>query len=65
MAIQPDGSKIRLAFAGTNGRPFKGIGSILLSKGLLTPGEASMGNIKKWLKANPGLAKANMDENPV
>lgn len=64
VAIQPDGSKIRLAFAGTNGRPFKGIGSILLSKGLLTPGEASMGNIKKWLKANPGLAKANMDENP-
>ncbi len=63
VAIQPDGTKVRIAYAGNNGHPFKGIGSILLSKGLLSPSQASMGNIKKWLKENPGLAKANMDEN--
>ena len=63
VAIQPDGSKVRIAYAGNNGHPFKGIGSILLGKGLLNPSQASMGNIKKWLKENPGLAKANMDEN--
>ena len=64
VAIQPDGTRVRIAYAANNGRPFKGIGSILLSKGLLSPSSASMGSIKQWLKDNPGLAKANMDENP-
>ena len=59
----PDGQRLRIAFAESNGRPFKGIGSILLQKGLLEPGQASMGSIKKWLKANPALARPNMDEN--
>ena len=64
VALQPDGSKVRIAYAANNGHPFKGIGSILLSKGLLSPSQVSMGSIKQWLKDNPGLAKANMDENP-
>lgn len=58
-----DDSQIRISFAESNGRPFKGIGSILLNKGLLEPGQASMGSIKKWLKDNPGLAAVNMNEN--
>lgn len=64
VAVQPDGTKVRISYAASNGRPFKGIGSILLGKGLLTPAQASMGSIKQWLKDNPGLAKVNMDENP-
>ena len=48
-----DGERIRIAFAQSNGRPFRGIGSILLSKGLVEAGKASMGSIKKWLKDNP------------
>lgn len=63
VAKMTDGSRQRIAFAGSNGRTFKGIGSILLEKGLLKAGEASMGNIKKWLKANPEEAFANMNEN--
>ncbi len=63
VAKLPDGSKVRIAFASSNGRPFKGIGSILLEKGLLQAGQANMGSIKKWLKANPDKAFANMDEN--
>lgn len=63
VATFPDDSQMRIAFAESNGRPFKGIGSILLGKGLLEPGQASMGSIKKWLKDNPGLAAANMNEN--
>ena len=63
VAHLPDGKDIRIAFAESNGRPFKGIGSILLGKGLLEPGKASMGSIKKWLMENPGLAAANMNEN--
>ncbi|MBQ9235722.1 MAG: MltA domain-containing protein [Alphaproteobacteria bacterium] len=63
VAILPDGERLRIAYAANNGRPFKGIGSILLSKGLLSPSQASMGSIKQWLKDNSGLAKANMEEN--
>ena len=63
LAILPDGNKIRISFAESNGRPFKGIGSILLSKGLLEKGQASMGSIKKWLKSNTGIAEINMNEN--
>jgi membrane-bound lytic murein transglycosylase A len=63
VAHMKDGSDIRIAFADSNGLPFKGIGSILLSKGLLDKGKASMGSIKKWLKDNPGLALVNMNEN--
>ena len=63
VAYMADGNKIRIAYAQNNGRPFKGIGSILLQKGLLEKGQASMGSIKKWLKDNPDLAQSNMDEN--
>jgi len=58
-----DGSKVRIGFADTNGREFKGIGSILLSQKLIEPGKASMGHIKKWLKANGALAQKHMNAN--
>lgn len=58
-----DGNEIRISFRESNGLPFKGIGSILLQKGLIKSGEASMGNIKQWLKNNPEVAIKNMNEN--
>lgn len=58
-----DGSKVRIGYADNNGHSFTGIGSILLSKGLIKPGEASMGKIKQWLKKNGRLALDNMAEN--
>ena len=58
-----DGSEVRIGYADTNGRPFKGIGSILLENGLLKPGQASMGSIKKWLKENPDIASEQMNKN--
>lgn len=58
-----NGQDIRIGYAESNGFPFKGIGSILLGKGLLKSGEASMGNIKKWLEKNGDVAVENMLEN--
>lgn len=63
VAKLPDGNKIRISFAESNGRKFKGIGSILLSKKLIPASQASMGNIKKWLNENFDIAKDNMNEN--
>ncbi len=58
-----NGTQVRIGYADNNGHTFKGIGSILLSKGLIKPGEASMGKIKKWLKQNGQTALENMAEN--
>lgn len=58
-----DGSKVRIGYAENNGHSFTGIGSILLSKGLIKSGEASMGKIKIWLQKNGQLALDNMAEN--
>lgn len=63
VASLDDGTKTRIGFADTNGREFKGIGSILLEHKAIKPGEASMGKIKKWLKANPELAAQYLDQN--
>lgn len=63
VAKLPNGEKLRISFAESNGREFKGIGSILLSKKLIPSGQASMGNIKKWLKENFDTAKDDMNEN--
>lgn len=58
-----DGSKVRIGFADTNGREFRGIGSILLSQKLIDPAQASMGHIKKWLKENGSQAQKQMNAN--
>ena len=64
IALLDDGSSVRIKYADNNGHNFVGIGSILLKKGLLKPGQASMDKIRDWLKENPQIAKANMSENP-
>lgn len=64
IALLDDGSSVRIKYADNNGHDFVGIGSILLKKGLLKPGQASMDKIRDWLKENPQIAKVNMSENP-
>lgn len=63
IATLPDGRTVRISYADNNGHPFRGIGSILLEKGYLKPGEVSMGNIKKWLNAHPEVAAKEMQVN--
>ena len=64
VALLDDGSSVRVSYADNNGHAFVGIGSLLLKKGLLKKGEASMDKIRDWLKKNPQIADANMLENP-
>ena len=63
VAQMDDGSKVRVGFADSNGHKFKGIGSILIEKGYIKPGESSMPKIREWLRANPDSAKDLMHEN--
>jgi len=63
VAKLPDGKEVRIGYDGNNGHPFSGIGSLLLSKKLLAPGEANMSGIKKWLRQHPQQATKIMQEN--
>lgn len=63
VAEMSDGSELRIGFADSNGHKFRGIGSILLDKKLLSAGEASMPKIREWLRRNPDKAKDLMAEN--
>ena len=58
-----NGERVRLGFAGHNGRPFTGIGSILISEGLIDKNHASMSEIRKWLKLHPDIAKRELSKN--
>ena len=64
VAVMDDGSYQRLAYAGNNGWPFKGIGSILLENGELGKNELNMIRIKQWLNTNGRKAEEYMNENP-
>lgn len=63
VALLEDGMEVRIGYDGNNGRPFRGIGSILLGKKLLKPGQANMAGIKKWLRQHPREAVEAMQEN--
>lgn len=58
-----DGSIIRIGYAGQNGWPYTGIGSLMRQRDLLAGQPASMQNMVAWLRANPDAGRALMDEN--
>lgn len=58
-----NGDRVRIGFAAHNGRPFTGIGSILLPQGLIDKSKASMGEIRKWLKQHPEKAAQELRKN--
>ena len=59
----PDGSSVRLAFDGRNGRKFSGIGRLLVERGAMTKAGASMAGIRAWLAANPQQGRELMRQN--
>ena len=59
----PDGSVMRIGYAGQNGREYVGIGKLMKDRGLLGPGQTTMQGIVAWLRANPEEGKAIMREN--
>ncbi|MBX3594404.1 murein transglycosylase A [Sphingomonas sp.] len=59
----PDGSVMRIGYASQNGRDYTGIGKLMLDRGLLQRGQASMQGIMAWLRANPEQGRAIMREN--
>jgi len=59
----PDGSIMRIGYAGQNGREYVGIGRVMRERGLLESGKTSMQGIVEWLRAHPEEGRAIMREN--
>ncbi len=65
--IAPDGTVLRIGYAGQNGHAYTGIGGVMRQRGLLgtAPGQysGSMQGIMKYIAENPEAGKALMREN--
>ena len=60
----PDGGIMRIGYDTQNGRGYVGIGKLLLDRGALQRGQASMQGILDYLRADPVRGAAVMNENP-
>lgn len=61
--VFPGGTRVRAAYAGSNGRPFVAIARNLIAEGRLAPDQA--GTLHAWLAAHRGAeAAAAMDQDP-
>ncbi|MBI11264.1 MAG: murein transglycosylase [Rhodospirillaceae bacterium] len=56
--ILPDGTVVRVGFAGHNGLAYRSIGRALIQRGALKRGKANWGDIRRWIEANPTDAMA-------
>ncbi|MFM6931277.1 MAG: murein transglycosylase A [Novosphingobium sp.] len=64
--LAPDGTVMRIGYAGQNGRDYVGIGSLMRQRGLVGgTGQypTSMQGLMAWLRENPEAGKAIMREN--
>ena len=60
-----DGTTLRAAYAGNNGKTYKSIGKVLVERGEMTLEEASKQAISDWMeRAGPEKARELMNENP-
>lgn len=59
----PDGSEMRVGFAGQNGFPYSAIGRELIKRNALTKEQMSMDAIREWLETNPEEAREVMRTN--
>lgn len=64
--VAPDGSVMRIGYAGQNGREYVGISALMRERGLIGPGTSyatSMQGIMAWLREHPDEGRAIMNEN--
>lgn len=59
----PDGSIMRVGYAGKNGHAYTAIGRVLVEMGALEGQAVTMESIRSWLASNPALAGAVLAKN--
>lgn len=58
-----DGTTIRLGYGGSNGRPFRSLGSELVRRGIFEPHQVSEAVIGHWVRRNPGEGRQLLQHN--
>jgi len=58
-----DGGFMQISFAGSNGRPYRGLGRMLVDQGKITEKEMSLRSIKKYLREHPDEMTEIMSHN--
>ena len=59
-----DGSEIRIGYAGTNRRPYRSIGRLLIDEGHIEREAMSMRALREWLQAHPDQLSRVLHHNP-
>ena len=59
-----EGGMMRVGYADQNGQPFRSVARVLIDRGDLTLGEASMQGIRAWGQRHPEALPQLLDENP-
>jgi membrane-bound lytic murein transglycosylase A len=59
-----DGRMLRVRFNGSNGRPYRSIGSLLVAQGRISAEALSLQTIRDYLRNNPLEREAILDYNP-
>ncbi len=61
----PDGSDLRVGYAGNNGKKYKSIGRVLIERGQMTRDRSGKRSIEDWMEAaGPEAARELMNQNP-
>lgn len=60
----PDGSAIRIGYAGNNGHPYRSLGDELVRRGVYTVHDVSAPVIRAWVRRNPEEGEALLHHNP-
>jgi membrane-bound lytic murein transglycosylase A len=59
----PEGKTIRVGFAGSNGRPYRGIGQYLVQAGCIADQDLSLRRVREFLRENPEKAEEILNRN--
>jgi membrane-bound lytic murein transglycosylase A len=59
-----DGTELHILYDGSNGRPYRSIGRLLIDQGRISPEQMSMQAIRAYLRKHPETAHEIMDHNP-
>ena len=59
----PGGKIFRVGFAGSNGRPYRGIGQYLVKQGFFPEGDLSLRRVQEFIRENPERAEEIFNQN--
>jgi membrane-bound lytic murein transglycosylase A len=59
-----NGQQFNVLYDGSNGRPYRSIGRLLIDEGRIPAGKMSMQAIRTYLRQHPREARAILDQNP-